>query len=95
MGRFATFIIIVLIAGILMGGFVVKEVFLDNKVKAADQLVYVNRTVTYGDTLWEIAEEYAPEKTDLRKFVATICDTNNLRSKEIHPGQSLQIPVYS
>jgi hypothetical protein len=92
--RFLVFIITVLLVGIVMGAFVVNEVFLDNKVKAASNPIYIQRTVTYGDTLWEIAEEYAPEKTDLRKFVSIICEENDLKSKSIHAGENLRIPTY-
>ena len=52
----------------------------------------VNFTVSEGDTLWEIAEQYADESIDVRKYIKLIRKYNNLDTAEIMPGDVLVIP---
>jgi LysM repeat protein len=51
--------------------------------------------VNSGDTLWSIAEQVAPEDTDVRAVVAEIRNLNDLESSLIYPGQSLLVPIAS
>ena len=46
-----------------------------------------------GDTLWEIAIEFAPEGYDTRKFIYDIKEHNNMESSMIYKGEKLFIPV--
>ncbi len=48
--------------------------------------------VTYGDTLWSIAEEYKDENDSIREFIYEIKKINNMRTSEIKPGDLLIIP---
>lgn len=50
-------------------------------------------TVTYGDTLWDIAVRYNEEGTDIRETLYHIKQANQLRETTIYPGQILQIPL--
>jgi hypothetical protein len=43
--------------------------------------------------LWSIAEQVAPEDTDVRAVVAEIRNLNDLESSLIYPGQSLLVPI--
>lgn len=52
----------------------------------------VTYTVTYGDTLWEIAARHSGE-TDVRQVIAAIKRANNLQTATVHPGQELVIPT--
>lgn len=52
----------------------------------------VSFTVNEGDTLWEIAEQYADESIDVRKYIKLIRKYNNLDTAEIMPGDVLVIP---
>ncbi|MDK6275628.1 LysM peptidoglycan-binding domain-containing protein [Pseudoglutamicibacter cumminsii] len=54
-----------------------------------DRLVEV--TVAHGDTLWAIAEHYAPER-DVRDTVALIHKHNSF-DEALVPGQKLVVPV--
>lgn len=54
-----------------------------------DRLVEV--TVAHGDTLWELAEHYAPER-DVRDTVALIQKHNSFDGALV-PGQKLVVPV--
>ena len=54
---------------------------------------YETITIQPGDTLWAIAEEYAPQGQDIRSYIYEICDKNNIDSGELIEGQDLIIPV--
>lgn len=47
--------------------------------------------VQAGDTLWDIAEEYAPNNMDLRKYIHNIKEQNGLETLNIHPDMVLEI----
>jgi LysM repeat protein len=45
-----------------------------------------------GDTLWSIAERYAPG-SDRLETIAEIRRLNGLRDTTVHPGQHLVLPI--
>ena len=47
--------------------------------------------VKSGDTLWDIATEYAPKGTDKREYIFNIKRDNGLERSEIYPGMVLEI----
>jgi hypothetical protein len=51
------------------------------------------RTVVVGagDTLWDMAERFAPASMDLRAYVAAVGELNEL-DEAIHPGMRLRLP---
>lgn len=51
-------------------------------------------TVLHGDSLWNIAQEAAPER-DTRDVIHHIMELNRLDGGEVIPGQQLQVPVYT
>jgi len=86
--RFITFLVI----AILLAYFLV--VGLLNYVFAASgdrELVYV--TIASGDTLWDIAKDYSPDKKDVRRTVYEICRINDISAGEIYPGQVISVPL--
>ena len=64
-------------------------------IAASPPIVYDNHLVVvhHGDTIWSIAESMAKNDEDVRDVVHRICKANNLRSKIIHPGQKIIVPV--
>lgn len=52
---------------------------------------YTTIQVQSGDTLWTIAKAYGNPGTDPRKTIYEICEINQLDTKDIYPGQVLQI----
>jgi len=60
-------------------------------VGQVQQFAYV--TVMSGQTLWDLAEEYAPNR-DPRDFIADIKALNNLESSSVDPGKQLALPKY-
>jgi LysM repeat protein len=49
--------------------------------------------VAYGDTIWDIAQEYLSDDMDVREAVHLIMSINHITAEELQPGQSLKIPV--
>jgi len=47
--------------------------------------------VTAGDSLWILAEKYAPQ-SDPREFIRITLEVNSLESVNLVPGQVLTIP---
>lgn len=47
--------------------------------------------VKSGDTLWSIADEYAPKGTDKREYIFNIKKDNGLATSEIYPNMVLEI----
>ncbi len=52
----------------------------------------VNFTVREGDTLWDIAELYADESIDVRKYIRDIKAYNNMETSELMPGDIILTP---
>jgi nucleoid-associated protein YgaU len=53
----------------------------------------VDYLVRSGDSLWTIAEEVAPDGSDVRSLVSEIRHLNELDSSLIVPGQTLAVPT--
>ena len=51
--------------------------------------------IQYGDSLWNIASEYGPDNTDIRKIVHEICELNDITADSLQPGQIILVPDYS
>lgn len=49
--------------------------------------------VVKGDTLWNIALDYLPEKTDIRKMIYDIKEFNGMEDAYICPGDIIKIPI--
>lgn len=65
-----------------------------NTVSSSSRDIYNQVQIEAGDTLWEIAAEYGPEHTDVRKTIREICDLNGITADDLHAGQRIIIPVY-
>ena len=59
---------------------------------------YTNITVAYGETLWEIADQYIDYEQygDKETYIAELMHINHLNEDEvIHVGRHLIVPYYS
>jgi len=88
------------------GAIVVRTVFLvgcaliilalitaEGPTRAADSAALEVYVVERGDTLWGLAERFAPTNTDLREYVFRLRQLNELhKSVLIQPGQRLYLP---
>jgi len=64
--------------------------FASNQVVNPGQVTYVS--VHTGDTLWSLAQHYAPN-TDPREWIDQVTTMNNLGSAGIIAGERLEIPA--
>lgn len=68
----------------------------NNKVHSSVyEIHYEEVKVVEGDTLWNIALAYLPEKTDVRKVIYDIKRFNNMNSSYIYPGDTIKIPSFN
>lgn len=51
--------------------------------------VAVVHTVSYGETLWDIAEQYKPSHIYILEYLYEIEQTNNISNAEIYPGDEI------
>ena len=57
---------------------------------------YTSITVAYGETLWDIADEYiSGYDIDKNDYIAEVSALNNLSKDEIHAGQSIVVAYYT
>lgn len=81
-----------MLAGILLIVVVVIAIRLSNKEEKGYELTnYIVRT---GDTLWSIAEKYAPDDMDIREYIYFIEEDNSIENKSIYPEMELKIRRY-
>jgi hypothetical protein len=67
---------------------------LNNKAHSSVYRVnYREIEVVEGDTLWNIALNYLPEKTDIRKMIYDIKEFNEMDNSYIYPGDMIKIPI--
>lgn len=60
---------------------------------SAYRVKYREIQVAEGDTLWNIALNYLPEKTDIRKMIYDIKEFNGMKDSYIYPGDIIKIPI--
>ena len=81
-----------MIVGILLIVIVIIAIRLSNKEEKGYELTnYIVRT---GDTLWSIAEKYAPDDMDIREYIYFIEEDNSIENKSIYPEMELKIRRY-
>lgn len=54
---------------------------------------FIEVSISKGDTLWDIAVEYMPEKYVVRKMIYNIKVLNEMESSYIFPGDIIKIPI--
>ena len=58
----------------------------------ATKELYTMIEIAPGDTLWQIASEYADEDTDIRQFIYKVCQLNDIKAGDIKAGDVIMIP---
>lgn len=86
------FIIFVTIVMILLATLIIHMIGLD-AVSGGSKTYYKQIEVTYGDTLWNIAERNMPSDMDTRQAVYELAELNDIDDGVIYPGQILLVPT--
>lgn len=85
--RFTVFMVIVLLCISVL----LSTIFANSLTEQKYQQI----EVTYGDTLWSIAESYMTTDQDIRKSIYEIAKLNQVSADTLQSGQTLLIPVYA
>ena len=86
--------IIVISLGILLGSSI--STFASAREKARTHKYYTSIQLRQGDSLWELAGEYASTDQSEQEFIDEVCEVNGISESNIlHSGQYLVVPYYS
>ena len=88
--RFTLFLLVCIILILLMGNALLGY----NPTIALTDKNYETLEISLGDTLWEIASEYAPDNMDIRRAVYKLQKLNNLGAADLMPGMVIKIPDF-
>ena len=84
-------VVVTIVAGVLAGAVVLVSQDA-NAGEGGGAVPVETRTVVTGETLWEIAGEYAAPGEDVREVVDQIMDLNGLTGSGLLAGQELLVP---
>lgn len=76
--------------------FIVAVAVLVSGYTATKVVTYKTYTVAAGETLWEIASTHMKQQDktrDVRELVFDIAEYNNLRNRQLQPGDVIVIPL--
>ncbi len=86
--------IIVISLGILLGSSI--SAFASAREKARIHKYYTSIQLRQGDSLWELAGEYASTDQSEQEFIDEVCEVNGISESNIlHSGQYLVVQYYS
>lgn len=86
--------IIVISLGILLGSSI--SAFASAREKVRIHKYYTSIQLRQGDSLWELAGEYASTDQSEQEFIDEVCEVNGISESNIlHSGQYLVVPYYS
>ncbi|HLS54059.1 MAG TPA: LysM peptidoglycan-binding domain-containing protein [Tissierellaceae bacterium] len=73
-------------------------VLLTSTVVRAQEFKLAKKHLEYqikkGDTIWNIALKYKPDKYDVRKMVYDIKEYNQLDNYYLYPGDTIKVPLH-
>lgn len=87
--RFTAFLVIAALAVFIALGIIAGPA--ESTAESVEE--YTTYTVSSGDTLWSIANDYKTDSTDTRKAVYEIEKINGVQPEDLQPDMQLKIPV--
>lgn len=78
---------------VLIGLSMAISCILSFQLNSVQKAPYIKVTVTQGDTIWKIAEEYSEGSLSKQKFVDWVKKHNHIPDDQIYPGDQIVIPV--
>lgn len=84
-----------MIAGLILSLSILVALLIPHPAYAQSEMVQVYESVVIeeGDTLWDLALQYAPEEQDIRSYIQEVRELNRMTSDQIHAGQSIILPM--
>ena len=84
---------------LIIGITIVLIFIMTSKAFSHQEVTYKTVSVTYGDTLWDIAENEKKTNSyykgcDIREIIHDIKQINNLENTYLSVNQILEIPIY-
>lgn len=64
-----------------------------NTADSSTIIDYTEVKVSYGDTLWSIADTYMSDYSDIRKAVHELCRINDITASELYAGMTILVPI--
>lgn len=89
--RVARMAAILLLTGLILG-LIGPRLWAARPISSGSETSQTVHTVSSGESLWELAEKYAPDD-DPRAFVFELRRLNGLDTSSVSPGQKLLIPA--
>ena len=87
--RFTLFVVIALLLLTTIANFALGFSTADSLTKVE----YMDYQVSYGDTLWSIAETCMADCDDVREAVYELCQINDITASDLQSGMVIQIPM--
>ena len=89
--RFFIFILICTVMVIFAGYCIIGAADAD----AAAVRTYAQVTVSEGDNLWSIVEQYNPDSNiNIQSAIYDIYEINDITAEDLQPGDTIFVPVY-
>ncbi|MBO4872084.1 MAG: LysM peptidoglycan-binding domain-containing protein [Lachnospiraceae bacterium] len=86
---------LILAAGVLIILFWGKGMAAASAKQEEKEVYYTSVRIEAGDSLWSLAQKYAPAYSDISDYVDTLRQINQIcREDRLRPGQILIIPYY-
>ena len=84
---------LILAAGVMILLFWGKGIAAASAKQEEKEVYYMSVRIETGDTLWSLAERYAPAYSDIGGYVDTLRQINQIRREDrLIPGQILIVP---
>lgn len=83
--------ILTLILILLVAFTFIIQIFSEKENVKASEIEY---TISRGERLWDIAEEYKRPDQDIREYIYEIKKLNNMDTSTVYEGQTIKIIVY-
>ncbi|MBQ2937586.1 MAG: LysM peptidoglycan-binding domain-containing protein [Clostridia bacterium] len=83
--------ILTLILILLVAFTFIIQIFSEKENVKSSEIEY---TISRGERLWDIAEEYKRPDQDIREYIYEIKKLNNMDTSTVYEGQTIKIIVY-
>lgn len=87
--KYQTALVLIWLAAVLVTALVIICENQRSKVRTLERFVPITRTICYGETAWEIADEYLPKGFDKREYIEICENVNGKDLSYVIPGEKI------